>query len=75
MFSESDRSPQVAVPNLCFRCLVRGHCSVMDAILWTAGIALILLGAWMVMAPRFVPLGILLLVAGVFVGPFWVAFY
>jgi hypothetical protein len=46
----------------------------MDAILWAAGIALILLGTWMVMAPRFVPLGILILVAGFFVGPFWVAF-
>jgi len=47
----------------------------MDAILWSAGIVLILLGAWLVMAPRFVPLGILLLLAGVVVGPFWVAFY
>jgi hypothetical protein len=47
----------------------------MDAILWSAGIVLILLGAWLVMAPRFVPLGILLLLAGFFVGPIWVAFY
>ena len=75
MFSESPWSPQVLVPNLRFRRLARGQCSVMDAILWSAGIVLILLGAWMVMAPRFVPLGILLLLAGVFVGPFWVAFY
>jgi hypothetical protein len=41
----------------------------MDAILWLAGIVLILLGAWLVMAPRFVPLGVLLFVAGVVVGP------
>jgi hypothetical protein len=47
----------------------------MDAILWTAGIVLIILGASLVMAPRLVPLGILLLLAGFFVGPVWVAFY
>jgi hypothetical protein len=48
----------------------------MDAILWLAGIVLILLGAWLVMAPRFVPLGILLFIAGVVIGPVWtIAFY
>jgi hypothetical protein len=47
----------------------------MDALLWTAGIVLILLGAWLVMAPRFVPLGVLLFAAGVAVGPVWVGVF
>src|SRR3954465_7754172 len=47
----------------------------MDALLWTAGIVLILLGAWLVMAPRFVPLGFLLFVAVVSIVPVWVGLF